>query len=265
MMATGPTAVYLYCVVRSVRRPAASRVPPGLPGGSPPEPQRIAPSLFAVVSYVPLDIYGPPHLEPQLRDLDWVSSIAVAHETVVEHFARSRTATVIPMKLFTMFSSLDRALDDVAGRRGTIERVMRRIAGCEEWGVRVTRASGDAVPAAGGNGSRRPASGAAFLMARKQARDAAAAGRAALADRADEAFERLRRRAKDARRRDRATEPGSNPPVLDAAFLVPLGKLTSFKAEARRQAAAVAEAGAEMTLSGPWPAYNFVAAVEERA
>jgi len=264
MMATGPTAVYLYCVVRSVRRPAASRVPPGLPGGSPPEPQRIAPSLFAVVSYVPLDTYGPPHLEPQLRDLDWVSAIAVAHEAVVEHFARGRAATVVPMKLFTMFSSLDKALDDVGGRRGTIERVMRRIGGCEEWGVRVTRAPGTAAPAAGGNGSR-PASGAAFLLARKQARDAAAAGRAALVECADEVFERLRRRAKDARRRDRASEPGGNPPVLDAAFLVPSGRLSSFKAEARRQAAAVARAGAEMTLSGPWPAYNFVAAVEERA
>jgi len=165
MMATGPTAVYLYCVVRSVRRPAASRVPPGLPGGSPPEAQRIASSLWAIVSYVPLDVYGPPHLEPQLRDLDRVSAIAVAHEAVVEHFARSRTATVVPMKLFTMFSSLDKALDDVGGRRGTIERVMRRIGGCEEWGVRVTRAPGTAAPAAGGNGSR-PASGAAFLMAR---------------------------------------------------------------------------------------------------
>jgi hypothetical protein len=263
MMATGPTAVYLYCLVRSARRPPAGRAPSGLPEGSRPETQRIAPPLWAVVSQVPLDTYGPPHLEPRLRDLDWVSSIAVAHERVVEHFARSRTATVIPMKLFTMFSSLEKAVDDVGSRRSAIERVMRRISGCEEWGVRITRVPGAAATASGGNGGA--TSGVAFLMARKQARDAAAAGRAAAAARADEAFERLRRRAKDARRRDRATEPGSNPPILDAAFLVPSGKVTSFKAEARRQASAVAAAGAEMTLTGPWPAYNFVGAVEDRA
>lgn len=263
MMATGTTAVYLYCLVRAARRPAAGRVPAGLPGGSRPEAQPLASSLWAIVSRVPLETYGPTHLEPRLRDLDWVSAMAVAHEAVVEHFARRRAATVIPMKLFTLFSSIDKALDDLGGRRADIERVMRRIAGCEEWGVRVTRTPGAAPAAAGGNG--RPASGAAFLIARKQARDAAAAGRAASAERADEAYERLRRRAKDGRRRDRATEPGTNPPILDAAFLVPSSKLASFKTEARRQAAAVAQSGAEMTISGPWPAYNFVNAVEHRS
>ena len=32
-----------------------------------------------------------------------------------------------------------------------------------------------------------------------------------------------------------------------------------FKAEAKRQAALCASAGADMTLTGPWPAYNFIA------
>jgi hypothetical protein len=47
--------------------------------------------------------------------------------------------------------------------------------------------------------------------------------------------------------------------VLEAAFLVTAGARARFKAEARKQAAACAAAGAELTLSGPWPAYNFVA------
>jgi hypothetical protein len=264
VMANGTTAVYLYCVVRAARRPALSRVPPGLPEGARPEAQRVSPSLWLIVSDVPLDAYGPPRLEPQLRDLDWVSSIALAHEAVVEHFSRSRGATVVPMKLFTMFSSLDKALEDIGRRRAAIERAMRRIAGCEEWGIRVTRVPGAAAPAPTGNGSR-PKSGAAFLAARKQARDAAAAGRAGAVAGAEQAYERLRRRARDAHRRERGGEPGTNPPILEAAFLVPAGKRTSFKAEARRQAAAVAAAGAEMTLTGPWPAYNFVGAGEERA
>ena len=61
----------------------------------------------------------PEHLEARLRDLDWVSEIALAHEAVVEHFARARGAVVVPMKLFTMFSSMDKAIADVAaGARG---------------------------------------------------------------------------------------------------------------------------------------------------
>src|SRR4029077_9340735 len=133
--------------------PSLTRVPPGLPGGTRPEAQRVAPSLWLIVSDVPLEVYGPSRLEPQLRDLDWVSSIAVAHEAVVEHFSRSRGATVVPMTLFTMFSSIEKALDDVAGRRGPLDRVLRRIAGCEEWGVRVTRLPGGATPVPTGNGS----------------------------------------------------------------------------------------------------------------
>jgi gas vesicle protein GvpL/GvpF len=260
-MAKGTSAVYLYCIVRASRRPAEGRIPPGLPGGTRPQARRLAASLWLVTSDVPLDLYGPEHLEPRLRDLDWVSAAAVAHEAVVEHFSRSRGTTVVPMKLFTMFSSADRTIDDVGRRRAAIDRVMRRIAGCEEWGIRVTRLPGAAVPAPAANGKRQ-ASGAAFLLARKEARDAAALGRAAVAASADQAFERLRRHAKDAHRRERAAEPGSNPPILEAAFLVPSGKRTSFKSEARRQAAVVAAAGAEMVLTGPWPAYNFVAAAD---
>jgi hypothetical protein len=105
-------------------------------------------------------------------------------------------------------------------------------------------------------------SGADFLRARKQARDAAAATRAAAATAAQAAYDALRRHARDARVRDARREPGTNPPVLDAAFLVPAAARVRFKAETRRQATALRRAGAELTLTGPWPAYNFVGAGE---
>jgi hypothetical protein len=256
-MSKGATAVYLYCLVRAAKRPAMARVPEGLPGATRPAAHPLAPSLWLITSEVPIDEYGPEQLEPKLRDLDWVSETAVAHEAVVEHFSRSRSAAVVPMKLFTMFTSIDKAMDDVGRGRREIERAMRRIAGCQEWGIRVTRRPAAAIAAAAGNGGR-PRSGAAFLAARKEARNATSIARAAAAERADEAFTRLRRCAKDSRRRARRSEPGSNPPILEAAFLVPAGKLVAFKAEARRQAASLADSGADMMLTGPWPAYNFV-------
>jgi gas vesicle protein GvpL/GvpF len=263
-MSKGATAVYLYCVVRAARRPAMTRVPEGLPEGTPPAAHRLAPSLWLITSDVPIDVYGPDTLESRLRDLEWVSTTAVAHEAVVEHFSKSRTVTVVPMKLFTMFTSLERAIEDVSRGRDGIERVVRRIAGCEEWGVRVMRRPASAVAAAAGNGGG-PRSGTAFLAARKEARDATAVARAAAAARADEAFTRLRRYAKDARLRERGAEPGTNPPILEAAFLVTVANVVAFKAEARRQAASLAAAGADMQLTGPWPAYNFVDAAGERA
>jgi hypothetical protein len=247
------TAVYLYCVVRSTRRPSLARVPAGLPDATAPAAHNVDGPLWIVAADVPLDVYGPSALEPRLRDLDWVARVALAHEAVVEHFARSAAAVVVPAKLFTMFSTVEKALDDVADRRKGIEKVMTQIAGCEEWGIRVTR---QPVTAAGGDS--RPASGSAFLLARKAARDAVATARVQAAEAAERAFTSLSRHARDAKQRERRPEPGTNPPVLEAAFLVKATARAKFKTEARRQAAACAAAGADLTLTGPWPAYNFI-------
>jgi Gas vesicle synthesis protein GvpL/GvpF len=253
-MAKGATAVYLYCVVRAARSPALSRAPRGLPDATRPEAHRLASGLWLITADVPLDRYGPAHLEPRLRDLAWVSEVALTHEAVVEYFARATATVVVPMKLFTMFSSMEKAAADVAAGRTAIERAMRRIAGCEEWGVRIIRRPGSAVPA----GAARPASGVAFLAAKKAARDVAVSVRAASLAAADAAFGRLSRLAKDAHRRPRREEPGSTPPILEAAFLVTTRTRARFKTEAKRQAALCARAGADLILTGPWPAYNFI-------
>lgn len=257
-MTRATTAVYLYCIVRAARRPAMTRVPGGMPHGSHPESHAIAPGMWMVAAHVPMDVYGPAHLEPRLRDLDWVSQAAVAHESVVEHCARAKGATVLPMKLFTMFSSVKRAADDITARKAGIQRAMRHIAGAEEWGIRVFRQAAPSPVMASGSAP----SGADFLRARKQVRDAAATARAAAADAAQLAYDALRRHARDARVREARREPGTNPPVLDAALLVPAGARARFRAEARRQANALGRAGAELILTGPWPAYNFVAGGE---
>lgn len=268
-MMSATSAVYLYCLVRAARQPSVARVPSGLDGATRPEPVKAAARLWLIAADVPLDIYGPSRLEPRLRDLEWVSQAAVAHERVVEHFARMRGTTVLPMKLFTMFSSADKAVSDVRARRVSLERAMRHIAGCEEWGIRVTRSVTESMSRASRRTSKSTGGfhkgGTAFLVARKDARDAARAARVEAITAADRAYARLRRFARDARRRERRPEPGLNPPLLEAAFLVTTAARPRFKAEARRQAVACASAGAGITLSGPWPAYNFVAAVEDRS
>src|SRR5918995_25529 len=107
------SATYVYCVTRSAARPSTARVPSGLPGATRPSPVPLQRSLWLITADVPLQAYGPQALEPALRDIQWVADIAVAHEAVVEHFTRQRGATVVPMKLFTMFSSVERAVDEM--------------------------------------------------------------------------------------------------------------------------------------------------------
>ncbi len=249
-------AVYLYCLVKSPAAPSLARVPAGLPRAARPALVTIGRSLRIVVADVPLETYGPGALRDSLHDMPWVGEVAVAHESVVEHFARARGATVIPAKLFTMFSSVDRAIASVKEQRAQVAAVMARLGGCAEWGVRITRQR--QVP-----GPRRaPASvrsGASFLAAKKQARDDARAALAAGAEAAEGAFEALAALARDTHRRDTEPDGAVAPPLLDAAFLVPAASLRPFKAAARRAAASCSRAGCEMTLTGPWPPYNFVA------
>ena len=253
------TACYLYCVVRAAKKPATLEAPEGLPGASRPIVTPVTTSLWLVTADVPLDMYGGAHLERSLADLDWVGRTAVAHEQVVEYFASRRSLTVIPMKLFTMFSSVERAAAEIASRKGSIERAMRRVTGAEEWGLRILRAATPVPPAMS---SQPAASGAAFLAAKKQARDEAKQARFAAAEAAILAFERLSRLAREARRREITPAAGATPPLLDAAFLVPLTKRSAFTKAAEREAKACAGAGAQMTITGPWPAYNFVVGEE---
>ena len=89
-------------------------------------------------------------------------------------------------------------------------------------------------------------------------RDATANARSRVAAAAEATYRALAGHAREASARARRPEPGSNPPVLEAAFLVPHAARSKFKAEARRQAAACDSAGADLALTGPWPAYNFV-------
>ena len=175
------TATYVYCLVQSARKPSAARAPRGLADATPPESTEAAERLWVVHAQVPLDRYGPAPLEESLKDLDWVSRAALAHESVVEYFTGLRGATVIPMKLFTMFSNVERATAGMRARRGELKRVFARLQGCEEWGVRVLRgerARKGAAPA-------KPTTGAAFLAARKQARDDAREALVAAATAAD--------------------------------------------------------------------------------
>jgi hypothetical protein len=258
------TATYLYCLVQSARKPSVAGVPPGLPGATPVVPARLDQRLWVAHAQVPLDRYGSGPLEASLKDLDWVSRIALAHEAVVEHFAILPGATVIPMKLFTMFSAVERAIAAMRERGPELRRVFARLEGCEEWGVRVLRSERKKPVARSSRSSMaaKPPSGTAFLTARKQARDDARAELSAAATAADAVYASLSRIAAEHRRRT-GEAPGVVAPLLDAAFLVPTRRRARFQTAAQQVARQVSETGAQMTLTGPWPPYNFVGSFEE--
>src|SRR2546427_323699 len=129
---TGVTATYLYCVVRSDRRPVLRRVPGGVPGASPPRVLDAGGGLWLIAADVPEAEYGEAAIARGLKQLDWVSKRAMGHEAVVEHFLRARA--VVPMQLFTIFTADDRAIEHVRRDRRRIEGIVKRIGGHAQGG-----------------------------------------------------------------------------------------------------------------------------------
>jgi hypothetical protein len=273
---------YVYGLVRSARRPSLRGAPDGLPGS---RDLRLldAGDAFAggghwlVASTVSEEAYGEAPLEAGLQQIEWVGPRALAHEAVIEHFLDADA--VLPMQLFTLFKSDDRALDDVRKNSRRVARILDRINGHVEWGVRLmwnpagreatvspkqTKAGAVRKSSAAGESSAaraltaRVTSGASYLALKRDLRDRNQADfKRARAD-AGRLYRSISKKATRAIRRT-ATEqgPGSRL-LLDAAFLVRARNAKGFQAAVQRETRALERKGIAVTLTGPWPAYNFV-------
>jgi hypothetical protein len=253
-----PKGTYVYCVVAAERRPRTTRVPRGLPGMGPVRLLDIDKTLFAVVADAPLDKYGEAAINRGLTDLDWVSRAAVAHEAVVEAFI-GETA-VLPMKLFTIFMSDERAIAYVAAERPRIATFVKRVSNHQEWAVRVVfdrqRAAAAAPKRKTAPGN---ASGVAYLTRKKAQRDQVHEQEARARDTVATLYDRLSARSRLAKRRTASELPAQGGPLLlDAAFLVARARATAFQGLIAREAKALARLGYGMTFTGPWPPYSFV-------
>jgi hypothetical protein len=252
------TATYVYCVVQSPAPPDLAGAPPGLPETAPLRTLAVAEDLWAVAADAPLPAYSGEEIDGRLADLSWVGDRALAHERVVEHFAAAHP--VLPMKLFTLFTSDERTAASLRERAGSIGRILARIAGREEWGVRVLfqeakarLAAAEAVPR-----EETPASGKNFLLRKKAEQESARTLASRVRAEVDRAYEDLAGHAFAARRREPVPGEAGARLLLDAAFLVPKGDGEPFEESVRRWAGHLAGHACELTLTGPWPPYNFL-------
>jgi hypothetical protein len=245
-------ATYLFALLRRPRAPETveAPAPAGLPGAGRPRVIPVERGLWLVAADAPLDRYGEEAIAQGLKDMSWVSACALAHEKVVEHFAHA--GALLPMKLFTLFATDERAVRHVRARRMRLLRLLDRVEGREEWGVRLSGA-GKARPAPG----KAPRSGTEFLLAKKAERDREGERAERASEEADALFRRLAEHADESRKRS-LPESTRARLWLDAAFLVPRGGRRSFAAALRRETRGLEARGYAVTLTGPWPPYNFV-------
>jgi hypothetical protein len=250
------TLTYVYCLVRNPRRPAWRGVPAGMSGSREVRLLEAGDGLWLAASSVPEKEYAEAALQKGLQNLDWVGRRAMEHEAVVEHFLPA--AAVLPMQLFTLFVSDERAVAHVTKDRRRIATILDRVEGQVEWGLRLTwdeQAARDSVEKT----HKRPASGSDYLARKKNLLDVNRVQLTAARADADRVYKSMVREATAASRRTSTEQaaPGSRL-LLDAAFLVPARKAAAFRSAVRRHTRALGRSGIAASLTGPWPAYNFI-------
>ena len=193
-------------------------------------------------------------LAQNMENLDWLAAASVRHQRVVGTLAAKRD--VLPARFGTVFLRDASLQADVRVRKKTITAALARIAGAEEWGVKIfvdpsSRPASAPVERAG--------SGRDYL--KQKAVMLQNRARVVVPPEISEMKEALRRIALDSV----AAKPSSAQPglVWQGAFLVKRGATGRFHAELAKFARKMKQARIETT--GPWPAYSFVHGPAERA
>jgi hypothetical protein len=244
------SVTYVFCLVQSVRQPSLRGVPESVPGAGAPRLIAVDRDVWAVVADAPLERFGGEQLRDEFRDVESISRHAFAHASVVEFFFRR--ATVIPLKLFTLFSADERAREHLLSRRIRLRKLFAQLRGLEEWGVRIITRDPET------DSSKDVRSGRDYLLVKKRLIDRGASPpRESMKD-ANAALKALGKRASKVRK-DVFPRPGRGRPfVAGASFLVKAKRRNEWKQAVARLATTLAKRGHRLELSGPWPAYHFV-------
>ena len=251
MSASSETATYVFCLVQSGRAPSLRGVPDSVPGAGAPRLISVDRNIWAVVADAPLERFSSEQLQNGFQDVEAISRHALAHAAVVEFFFRQ--ATVIPLRLFTLFSADDRVRAHLQSRGARLRKLFAELRGLEEWGVRVIAGQVEAQEA------RSLSSGRDYLVVKKRLNDWGVAPPRATVKEANGAVKILARLASKVRK-EHFPPPGRGRPfVTGASLLVQAKRRRQFEKAVARLTAALARRGHRLEVSGPWPPYHFVA------
>lgn len=122
--------LYVYAIARQPAMPRAEGV-----GGSMAFGTLTVGRLTAVFSEVPREEFDQSAIDRRSGDLEWLGAIGYRHQDVVADLMRQ--TSIVPLRAFTLFSSgqaLESYLKETAA---TLEKVLSRLDGKQEWTLRV--------------------------------------------------------------------------------------------------------------------------------
>lgn len=206
--------------------------------------------LAAVVSTVDSAGFGEEALRRNLEDLDWVASVAHAHDAVVR--AVRHDGGVIPLRLASIYSSDEHVRRLLEERHDEFVEALSLVRGRTEWGVKAYAAGKADVP------ETPPATGMDYIRRRRAQLSSQEDVERTAARQVQEIHSALSSLAVAAR-----THPPRNTPLnkrperelLNGAYLVDGSRTDAFhdavQTQERRNGAL------QLILTGPWPPYSF--------
>src|SRR5215813_5583084 len=126
-------ALYLYGISRPAGSRAAKVVNVGIDGVHPVQPLPCG-DFICWVSAVDGAGFSE-EINRNKENLEWLALHSVRHQQVVAEIAARDT--LVPARFGTVFSGESALLKNVEGRKSALNKVFQRIAGADEWGVKI--------------------------------------------------------------------------------------------------------------------------------
>ena len=216
-------------------------------------------SLAAIVSLLPVEGFGVPDWERNATNVGWLEPIARQHHEVLQHVAMA--AAVVPLRLPSLYGSLESLAETLREAGDLLERDLRRIEGKAEWAVKVYRTSESPSAAV----STAATSGRDYLAARSRDLSARSNAQEEVREQVREIHDTLGQVSAEYVRnqpQDAVLSGRREQMLLNGAYLVRRADQARFLELVREIADDSSNSGLSVEVSGPWPAYNFTGDAE---
>ncbi len=224
--------------------------------------------VCAVYTRVDEKEFGQEAIDRRASDIEWLGAIGYRHQDVVSELMKA--TAIVPLRAFTLFSTEEALLNYLATHRQSLERMLQRLDGKQEWTLRI-----EFEPEAW---SRSLVSRVESLRTLAAEADSASAGKAFL----------LRKKLDDERKRASREAEQQVVSEIERAVLESVGPDTIAESRQQRDGAfpqidvlmnrdeesrlhelreelnrRYAGQGVTLAVTGPWPPYTFAAVGEE--
>ena len=221
----------------------------------------------ALVTSLDSKDYAADLIDQRATDLDWLGPRAQRHDAVITW--ANDPGPAVPLPMWTLFASEEGVCGMLAARAPELRETLRRIAGADEYSLRVfarpaeVRASLESLAPEIGAAQRALESappGQRYLLERKLEAQKKELLRSAAENVATRIYDEVRAVAAGSvlESLPRSSAVAEAQAVLNAVFLVRRSEFEPFRSRVSELVAAHKDRGFHFEFTGPWPAYHFV-------